>query len=395
VRTIGVVTVGRSDAGIYRPVLRAIQRSAELDLTLIVAGMHLAPEFGETWRELEAAGFAVDERIECTMASDSAEGTAKSIGLGVIAFGQLFGRSRPDILMLLGDRFEMLAAAAAALPFAMPIAHLHGGETSQGALDEAVRHSITKMSHLHFVATPLYRDRVVQLGEEPWRVTVSGAPSLDNLRELDLCTRDRLEAIVGLPLNRPTLLATFHPVTLEYGNARAQCAEFLAALEDLGLQVVLTYPNADAEGRLIIRAIEAFAARHAWATAIANLGVDAYFGLLRHAAAVVGNSSSGIIEAASFGVPVVNVGHRQRGRLRAPNVIDVDCERTAIREAVREALAPAFRRRLAGLVNPYGDGRAAARIVEVLTRTPLDQRLIMKRFHDLPASHGAALPEPA
>lgn len=391
-RTIAVVTVARSDAGIYRPVLKAVQRAPDLDLKLIVSGAHLAPEFGETWRDLERAGFRIDERIECTLSSDSAEGVAKSIGLGVIAFGQLFGRWRPDILVLLGDRFEMLAAAVAALPFAIPVAHLHGGERSEGAIDDAIRHAITKMSHLHFVATPAYRDRVVQLGEEPWRVTVSGAPSLDNLGDIDVWPRERLEQVVGMPLDRPTLVATCHPTTLERGHAHEHIDALLSALETLELPVVITYPNADAEGRLIMRAIEAFAGRHAWARTVANLGQEAYFGLMRHTAAMVGNSSSGIIEAASFGLPVVNVGNRQRGRIRAENVIDVDCEPDAICRAVHVALSEAFRRRLVGMRNPYGDGRASARIVEVLARTPLDRRLIMKRFHDMPTARDAAVP---
>lgn len=385
-RTIGVVTVARSDSGVYLPVLSAIQRSADLELKLIVAGMHLAPEFGETWRDLEAAGFPIAERIECTTSSDTAEGVAKSMGLGMISFGQLFGRWRPDVLMVLGDRFEMLAAAAAALPFAMPVAHLHGGETSEGAIDEAIRHAITKMSHLHFVATRDYYDRVVQLGEEPWRVALTGAPGLDGIRQIEPLSRQDLERKIGMSLDAPTLLVTLHPVTLEPADTDRHVTELLGALEDLAMQVVFTYPNADAGGRFIIAAIEAFVARNSWARAVVNFGQAGYFAMLRHAAAMVGNSSSGIIESPSFELPVVNVGNRQRGRVRSFNVVDVDYERKAIADAVRRALTPDFRRQLAGMKNPYGDGTAADKIVSILAKTPLDQRLIMKHFHDLPVA---------
>jgi len=384
VRTVGVITVARSDAGIYLPVLRALRQSDRLALRLCVTGMHLSPEFGETWRELDEAGFAIDERIETLLSSDTAEGVAKSMGVGLISFGQLFGRWRPDLLLVLGDRFEMFAAAAAAMPFTIPLAHLHGGEVTEGAIDEAMRHAITKMSHLHFVSTTAYRDRVVQLGEEPWRVTVTGAPSLDTLRTHQPWPRERLEALIGLSLERPTLLATLHPVTLDYENTERDTAELLAALEQLEVQVVFTYPNADTQGRRIMAALEAFTARHDWATAVVNFGQEGYFSMLRHAAAMVGNSSSGVIESASFAIPVVNIGDRQRGRIRAANVIDVGYDRQAIAEALRRALSPAFRARLVGLTNPYGDGTAASKIVDVLADVTIDRRLIMKRFHDLP-----------
>ena len=383
-RTVGVITVARSDAGIYLPVLRALRQSDRLALRLCVTGMHLSPEFGETWRELDEAGFAIDERIETLLSSDTAEGVAKSMGVGLISFGQLFGRWRPDLLLVLGDRFEMFAAAAAAMPFTIPLAHLHGGEVTEGAIDEAMRHAITKMSHLHFVSTTAYRDRVVQLGEEPWRVTVTGAPSLDTLRTHQPWPRERLEALIGLSLERPTLLATLHPVTLDYENTERDTAELLAALEQLEVQVVFTYPNADTQGRRIMAALEAFTARHDWATAVVNFGQEGYFSMLRHAAAMVGNSSSGVIESASFAIPVVNIGDRQRGRIRAANVIDVGYDRQAIAEALRRALSPAFRARLVGLTNPYGDGTAASKIVDVLADVTIDRRLIMKRFHDLP-----------
>lgn len=381
-KMIGVVSVARSDASIYLPVLRAIHSAKTLDLKLLVTGMHLSREFGETWRDFEAEGFMIDERVECTMSSDTPEGIAKTIGLGVIGFGQVFARWRPDILMVLGDRFEMLAAALAALPHAMPIAHLHGGETTEGAIDEAIRHALTKMSHIHLVATEAYARRVAQLGEEPWRIHVTGAPGLDNALHVEPWSRELLEEVVGMRLDRATVLATLHPVTLDYESTPRHIEEFLAALETLGMPVVFTYPNADTAGRQIIDAIRAFVAKHSWAKAVVNLGSAGYAAMLRHAAVMVGNSSSGIIEAASFELPVVNVGDRQRGRLRAENVIDVDYDRHAIVSAVRRALEPVFRDGLRGMKNPYGDGAAAARVVQALDAVAIDRRLIIKRFQD-------------
>ena len=383
-RTSGVVTVARSDFGIYLPVLQAIKNSLDLELKLCVAGMHLSPEFGDTWRDIEAAGFYIDERIEFTTSSDTAEGVSKSMGLGMISFGQLFGRWRPDFLMVLGDRFEMLSAAAAALPFAIPLAHVHGGECTEGAIDEAIRHAITKMSHLHFVTAQPHYDRVVQLGEEPWRVTLSGAPSLDSLSQVEPWSREQLEERTGLSLTDPTLLVTLHPVTLEYEQTGMHVAELLAALEVLRLQVVFTYPNADTEGRRIIAAIESFTREHNWAKAVVNFGQAGYFGMMAHAAAMVGNSSSGIIESGSFELPVVNIGTRQRGRVRGVNVVDVDYDRHSIADAVRDVLAPDFRLKLCGMRNLYGDGTAAEKIVDVLAETSIDQPLIMKRFHNVP-----------
>ena len=382
-RTIGVVTVARSDYGIYRPVLRRIQRDPQLRLLLIAAGMHLSPQFGMTVDAIEEDGFPVDERVEMLLSSDTPEGIAKSVGLGTIGFAQVYSRNRPDILLVLGDRFEMLAAAAASLPFKIPVAHIHGGESTEGAIDESIRHSITKMSHLHFASTDVYARRIVQMGEEPWRVTVSGSPTLDNIDELRLLSRQELEVRIGLDLSSPTLLVTYHPVTLEYEQTETQMTELLSALDQIAMPVVLTYPNADTGNQTIIRLAEDFMRRNAHARMVVNLGPDAYFSLMEHASAMVGNSSSGIIEAASFKLPVVNLGNRQAGRIRPRNVIDVDCRREAIVEGVRQATSPGFRESLSDLVNPHGDGHAAERIVETLKTVPLDGRLVVKRFHEI------------
>lgn len=381
-RTIGVVTVGRSDYGLYRPILRAIRAAPDLRLHLLVAGAHLSPEFGHTVREVEDDGFAVDDRVEMLLSSDSPLGVAQSIGLGVIGFASAFARHPPDLLLVLGDRFEMYAAALAALPLTLPIAHVHGGEVSFGAIDDALRHSMTKLAHLHFVSTEAYARRVVQLGEEPWRVVVSGAPGLDNLGQVPLLGPEELEQRFGVRMQPAPLLVTFHPVTLEPDQVVAQTEELLAALDECGEPVVFTQPNPDAGGRGIARRIDAFVASRPRSWRLDSLGTQGYFSLMKAAAAMVGNSSSGIIEAPSFGLPVVNVGSRQAGRVRAANVIDVPPEREAVQAAIRRALSPAFAAEARAVRNPYGDGHAAERIVARLREVPLDGRLRRKTFHD-------------
>lgn len=378
-----MVSVGRSDYGIYLPILRAIEADPSLRLHLIISGMHLSPEFGLTANIIESDGFEIGERVEMLLSSDTPQAISKSMGLGLIGFAQAYARLRPDILLVLGDRFEMHAAALAALPFKIPIAHIHGGEVTEGAIDDALRHSITKLSHLHFVSTQEYARRIEQLGEEPWRIMVSGAPSLDNLHQLELLSKDALAAKFALRLAPPPLLVTFHPVTLEYEETEWQISELLAALDASQMPVVFTMPNADTSGRVIIRMIEHFVETHESAQIADNLGTQAYFSMMSLAAAMVGNSSSGIIEAASFKLPVVNIGTRQQGRVQPANVIDVGYQREAILKGIRKALQPAFRESLRNLVNPYGEGNAAVKIVEHLREVVLDGRLVTKKFHDL------------
>lgn len=381
-RTIGVVTVGRSDYGIYRPILKKIQQDPDLRLVLYVSGMHLSPEFGLTATAIEADGFEIAERLEMLLSSDSPEGVAKAMGLGTLGFAQAFGRSRPDLLLVLGDRFEMHAAAVAALPFRIPVAHIHGGELSLGVIDDALRHSMTKLSHLHFTSTEEYARRVIRMGEEPWRVTVSGAPGLDNLRETPLLKLQEFNARFNLKFSPGFLLVTYHPVTLEYEQTEWQCGELLAALELSGKEVLFTEANADSGGRIINRMTQEFARRHPRAKWVANLGTQGYFSAMALAGAMVGNSSSGIIEAASLKLPVVNIGTRQEGRVRGKNVIDAGYGRDEIQTGIARALSPQFRGTLAALVNPYGDGRAAEKIVRRLKEVSLHERLIHKRFQE-------------
>ena len=381
-RTIGVVTVARSDYGIYIPVLREIQRWPELKLHLIAAGMHLSPEFGMTVKLIRGDGFEVGDSIEMLLSSDSPGGVAKSMGFGTAAYAESFSRVRPDVLVVLGDRFEMHAAALAALPFKIPVAHIHGGELTFGAIDDALRHSITKLSHLHFPSTQEYGQRVIQMGEEPWRVTVTGAPGLDHLATLEFLDREGLERQFGLRLDGPPLLCTFHPVTLEFEDTERQIGELLTALEPERGPIVFTMPNADTSGRTVMRRVREFVERRANAQYVENLGTQGYFSLMKIASAMVGNSSSGIVEAASFRLPVVNVGNRQAGRVRGRNVIDAENSREKIAQALRVARSEEFRASLEGLENPYGCGRASVAIVARLRQEPLTDRLLIKHFHD-------------
>lgn len=382
-RTIGVVTTARSDYGIYLPLLRAIQANPELRLQLFVSGMHLSPEFGLTVNMISADGFEIAERVEMLLSSDTPGGIAKSIGLGIIGFAQVYARSRPDILVVLGDRFEMYAAAIAALPFNIPVAHIHGGDVTQGAIDDALRHSMTKLSHLHFVAIETYARRVAQLGEEPWRITVCGEISLDILLTIKFLTKQELKAQYDIPDEPPPLLVTYHPVTLEYEQTEWQINELLAALDKFSLPIVFTMPNADMGNSIIRQKIDEYKQSRSNVWCLENMGTQGYFSLLHVAAAMIGNSSSGIVEAPSFKLPVLNIGSRQEGRIRAANVIDVGYTRKEIINGIEKAISEDFRNTLQGLVSPFGDGQAADRIVDILRGVDLNSRLLKKRFIDL------------
>lgn len=381
-RNVAVVTVARSDYSYLKPILRRIQEEPGLGLQLIAGGAHLSPDFGYTVDAIEEDGFTVDERIDMPMSSDTSVGVANSMGLGTIGFANAYARLRPDIIVALGDRYETHAAVVASLPFNIPVAHVAGGESTEGAIDDVLRHSITKMSHLHFVSTEVYARRVTQMGEEPWRVTVSGAPSLDNLRELTFLSPNALSEIYGLDMSAPNLLVTFHPETRGQDRTETQVGELLAALDSVEHNVVITYPGADTHSRVIIDMIKEFAKSRKHVDVLANLGIQGYYSLMSQTRAMVGNSSSGIIEAASFKLPVVNIGDRQQGRIRAKNVIDTGSSREEILAGTQNALSPEFRDSLENLVNPYGDGHASEKIVEKLKTVALDERILKKKFYD-------------
>lgn len=383
-RRICIVTGTRAEYGLLRGVIQGVQQAPGLTLQLLVTGAHLSPEFGLTYREIEADGFAIDARVEMLVSADTATGTAKSMGLGLIGMGDAFERLRPDLVLLLGDRFEVLAAASAALVAGIPVAHLHGGETTEGAFDEAIRHAVTKMSHLHFVAAEDYRRRVIQLGEQPQRVHLVGGLGIDAILRARLLDRSALEASLGFRLAERNLLVTFHPVTLEQQSSEQQMAELLAALDALGdTRVIFTMANADTGSRVLRQMVDAFVAGHANAAAFESLGQLRYLSCLKLMDGVVGNSSSGLAEAPSLGVGTVNIGDRQRGRLKADSVIDCPPQRDAILAAIRQLYDPAFQQVVAQTVNPYGQGGASDKIVRMLQTVSLDG-IVKKSFHNLP-----------
>jgi len=384
-RKICVVTGARSEYGLLRWVMRGIREAPDLELQVIVTGMHLSPEFGLTFREIEADGFRIDRRVEMLLSADTPGALCKSIGLGMIGLADALDQLRPDLVVILGDRFEMLAVATAALVSCIPIAHIHGGETTEGAIDEAIRHSITKMSQLHFVAAEPYRRRVIQLGEQPDHVFDVGGLGVDSVTRMTLLDRAGLEQALGFALGRKNLLVTFHPVTLEPGVSVAQMTELLGALDALpDVHLVFTMPNADTGGRALGQMIERFVAARANAHVRTSLGQLVYLSCVLHVDGVVGNSSSGLTEVPSLRKGTVNIGDRQRGRLRARSVIDCPPDRSSIVAALDKLLSPEFRETLPAVQNPYGDGGASARIVQVLRSHSLEG-LVKKAFYDLPS----------
>jgi GDP/UDP-N,N'-diacetylbacillosamine 2-epimerase (hydrolysing) len=382
-RKICVVTGSRAEYGLLRWVMEAIRTAPDLQLQLLVTGMHLSPEFGLTYRDIERDGFQIDRTVEMLLSSDTPVGIAKSMGVGLIGFSEALQQLQPDLVLVLGDRFEIFSAAAAALVAGIPLAHIHGGETTEGAFDEAIRHSITKMAQLHFVAAEEYRKRVVQLGEDPKRVFLVGGLGVDSIRKLPLLERPALESALRMQLGRRNLLITFHPVTLEDADPGQQMAELLAAFDQYpDTHLIFTLPNADTHGRALSGMVEHYAAGRANAHVYVSLGQIRYLSCLRQVDAVVGNSSSGLTEAPSFGIGTVNIGDRQRGRLKAASVIDCRPDRASIGAALGQLYSPAFQAMLADVHNPYGEGGASEKIVAVLRSHPLDG-IVKKSFHNL------------
>ena len=384
-RIISVITTSRADySHLYWP-LRDLADHENVDLRIVAMGSHLSPEFGNTVREIEKDGFEIDSRIECLLSSDTDVGMAKTIGLATLSLADLFGRMRPDLLLLIADRYELLAPASVALALRIPIAHIEGGEVSEGAIDDAVRNALTKMSHIHFTSTFNARERVIAMGEEEWRVHRAGAPSLDHLRRHKLFDRREVEERLGVSFETPTFLVVYHPVTIARDTLQEAEALF-TALEGMTEQMLFCYPNADAGSRALIDRTKLFIAQRGRGKIFTNLDTVTYLSLLRQVELLIGNSSSGIMESASFSLPTVNVGLRQYGRERAKNVLDADAHPESILESVDIGRRPAFRESLKGMTNPYGEGFAAGKIVRVLTAVSISQELLRKRHVALPVS---------
>lgn len=397
-RRIAVVSTSRADYGHLFWVLRALQDRPDVDLRIIATGAHLAPGFGETVSAFAEDGFAIETALECLLDSDSDVGMAKSIGLATLSLADVLGRLRPDLLLLIADRYEMLAPASVALALRIPIAHIEGGDVSEGAIDDAVRNALTKMAHLHFVPTAAARRRVLAMGEAAWRVHRTGAPSLDHLVRSELPSRADLERRLALTFDPAPLVIAMHPVTLA-DDPTADARALLDALGSTDLQadqqtnqkfdpmsdrpIVFCHPNADTGHARILDAIRAFCSNHPRARYFTNLAHLDYWTLLENAAALIGNSSSGIMESPSLALPCVNIGMRQDKRERAANIIDCAGEADAIGSAIARALDPAFRASLDGMSNPYGDGNAGETIARVLAETPIDERLRIKRAAEL------------
>jgi len=392
-RRICVITGGRAEYGLLRWLMTAIRETPGLELQVVATGMHLSPEFGLTFREIEADGFRIDEKVEMLLSSDTPEGVTKSMGIGLIGFADMFQRLKPDLVVVLGDRFEILSAASAALIARIPLAHLHGGETTEGAFDEAIRHAITKMAHLHFVAAEEYQRRVVQLGEDPARVFVVGGLGIDNIHKLPLLGREQLEEALDFKLGKKNLLVTYHPVTLDGSESLRHMQALLDALDTLtDTNLIFTMPNADSDGRALGEMVQDYVLKHSNARVYKSLGQLRYLSCMKHVDGVVGNSSSGLIEAPALGKGTVNIGDRQRGRLKAASVIDSAPNRDDIIAALQRLLTPQFQAEARTVRNPYGDGGAAARIATVLRDFPLTD-ILKKRFYDLafdanPRAHG-------
>lgn len=383
-RKIAVVTGSRAEYGLLYWLMQEIREDASLELQLLVTGMHLSPEFGLTYQHIESDGFTIDEKIEMLLSSDTPVGIAKSIGVATMGFADSFARLQPDIVVLLGDRFEIFAAAQAALVARLPIAHIHGGESTEGAIDEAIRHSITKMSHIHFVAAEEYGRRVIQMGERPETVFNVGAPGLDNITRLNLLSREKLEEAIGFSLGEQCFLVTYHPVTLNKGGSEKVLKELFDALDNFPeTRIIFTRPNADNDGRILIKMLDEYKTRWPGRVLVStSLGQINYLSAVKQVDVVLGNSSSGIIEVPSFHKPTVNIGDRQGGRLQAASVIQCEETATSIVTAIRKALSPEFQQLVKGVKSLYGEGNASHQMKEVLKTVDL-KGILRKKFYQL------------
>ena len=385
-KRIGIMTGTRAEYGLLKPLMQEINKDNDLELYLIVSGMHLSPEFGMTYKEIEEDGFQINAKVEMLLSSDSPAGISKSIGLGVIGFADEFQRADLDMLILLGDRYEALSAAICAMVMRIPIAHLHGGELTEGAIDEGIRHSITKMSYLHFTSTEQYRNRVIQLGENPERVFYVGALGVENIKKINLMTKEELERSIHFEIDENTVIVTYHPVTLENNTVEEQFLNLLEVLDrNPKIRMIFTKANADTNGRIVNELIDKYAAQNSErACAFMSLGQKRYLSALKYCRIVIGNSSSGIIEAPSFGKPIINIGDRQKGRICADSVINCGYTQQEIQQAMETALTEEFENKARNCRNPYEKENTAANIISVIKDYLLNDKIKLKKgFYDI------------
>lgn len=385
-KRIGIMTGTRAEYGLLKPLMQEINKDNDMELYLIVSGMHLSPEFGMTYQEIEKDGFEINAKVEMLLSSDSPAGISKSIGLGVIGFADEFQRADLDMLILLGDRYEALSAAISAMVMRIPIAHLHGGELTEGAIDEGIRHSITKMSYLHFTSTEQYRNRVIQLGENPERVFYVGALGVENIKKINLMTKEELERSIHFEIDENTVIVTYHPVTLENNTVEEQFLNLLEVLDrNPKIRMIFTKANADTNGRIVNELIDKYAAQNSErACAFVSLGQKRYLSALKYCRIVIGNSSSGIIEAPSFGKPIINIGDRQKGRICADSVINCGYTQQEIQQAMETALTEEFENKASNCRNPYEKENTAANIISVIKDYLLNDKIKLKKgFYDI------------
>jgi UDP-hydrolysing UDP-N-acetyl-D-glucosamine 2-epimerase len=385
-RKICIVTGTRSEYGLLYWLIKEVSEDPGLQLQLIATAMHLSPEFGLTYKIIEQDGFKIDEKVKMLTGSDSPVDITKSIGQGTIGFADALDQLKPDLMVVIGDRYEMLSAVTAATITRIPVAHLHGGESAEALIDEPIRHAITKMSHLHFTAAEPYRKKVIQMGEHPDTVFNVGAPGLDHVSQTRLMNRSKLTSSVHLPADKPFFLITYHPITLESQTGGTHMTKLFAVLDKFPDHAILfTKPNADTEGRIISQLIDTYAAANpSRVVAHTTLGQARYLSAIKHSDAVIGNSSSGLIEAPAFHKPTINIGDRQRGRLFADSVISCTNESKEITKAIQKALSEDFQSTLEAVINPYGMGGASHKIKEVIKKHPLDPGMLKKKFYILP-----------
>ncbi|MCO1601326.1 UDP-N-acetylglucosamine 2-epimerase [Desulfosporosinus nitroreducens] len=384
-KTICIVTGTRAEYGLLRPVINQVISTNSFEIKIVVTGMHLSKDFGYTYKEIEADGISIDAKIDVLQDDDSYKAMSKSIGIGVIGFSEYFEKNRPDMVVVLGDRFEIFAAATAAAVACIPIAHLYGGETTEGAVDEFFRHSISKMSYLHFTATDQYRQRVINMGEAPDRVFNVGAIGVENILRLPLMAKDQLALSIDFDLDCPYALVTFHPVTLEQNTATKHLEELLSALDETeGLNYIFTKANADANGRAINKKIDEYCQKKENAIAFTSMGVLRYLSAMKYCEMVIGNSSSGIVETPSFNKPTINIGDRQKGRICANSVICCEPEKNVIIESINTARTQKFKQDIANQISPYGDGKTSGKIIAVIKDFLYNNEINLKKsFYDV------------